>query len=593
MFNFRRDILVSLISLCLFIFMSSTFANPLKWIPQNSGTTNPLNSISYGNGRYVVTSTNGLMLTSADAINWSQVTFGTFTLMGVTYNPLVRKFIAVGNSGTIVTSVDGLNWMQQISGTRNNLNGIATNNGMTVVVGSNGTILYSTNGGLNWNPSTSVTNNWLAAVTRYDDGHGYSSFVAVGLGGVILQSTDGVRWIPRSSGVTSDLYGVAASANKIIAVGSNNVELLSTDGGVTWTQQSIASTIDFWGITYSSQLDEFAAVGKYGVVSKSKDGVTWITTELSGGAATLLSIAYINNQFITVGEQGTIFIGGPIFRKIMYVLNSFAGVDNSGNVVTSYDGSVWKNVNGGLSCRIYDMAFNYDQKTVYAFGSGCILKSTDLVNWTEQNSVGNLYGGICYGNHMFARLSESTVSTSSDGLNWNSQTISFPNLGNLACGTDEFVIVNHDQSSTNADSFIRSTDGFHWEQMPPSSPVGANYNNITYIEGLYYAVGDAEADDRIIMVGPDGIHWQLYRPTNRDGGTLTGIAFKDNGQSYVGIAPGFILHGTNLGTVWTVQPGLMNMTDVVYGNGMFVIIGDTILTSSDGIVWTDQIENLK
>ena len=587
MFNFRRNILISLISFCLFIFTSSTFANPLKWIPQNSGTTTPLNSISYGNGRYVVTSTNGLLLTSTDAINWTQETFGTATLMSVTYNPLIRRFIAVGNSGTIITSADGLQWVAQTSGTPNNLNGIATSNTMIVAVGNEGTLLYSTNGGLNWNVTAPVAGNWLAAVTHYDNGHGYNSFVAVGMKGIILQSTDGIRWIARSSGVTSDLYGVTASANKIIAVGTNGVALISTDGGISWTQQIIDPSLDLWGITYSSRFDEFAAVGSFGVVAKSKDGVHWVATELSGITSPLTSVIYGNNQFVTVGENGVLFSSGPTFRKIMYALDSFAAIDNKGDILTSYWGDLWTNTTSSSSCKVYDMTFNDDEKAVVAFGSSCILKSTDLVKWTQQAAADGPAGNVCYANHLYISSSGSTIVTSSDGINWSGQTLDEPNLGKLACANNTFVAIDNDVGTTPPTSFLRSTDGFHWQRIPNGGSVGAQYTNIIGGNSEFISVGDAEYG-RFVATSADGISWGVYHPERIDGSMISAAR---GGNTFVAIAPGIIY--TSASEPWNKQLTNTNMTDVVYGNGRFVIIGDTVLTSPDGITWTDQVENFK
>ncbi len=69
-----------------------------------------------------------------------------------------------------------------------------------VAVGEGGAILTSPDG-VTWTPRASYS---LDGVTWGGD-----QFVAVGLEGTILTSPDGVTWTPRASGVTYYLYGVA------------------------------------------------------------------------------------------------------------------------------------------------------------------------------------------------------------------------------------------------------------------------------------------------------------------------------------------------------------------------------------------------
>jgi hypothetical protein len=67
-------------------------------------------------------------------------------------------------------------------------------NGLFVAVGDGGAILTSPDG-VTWTPRTSGTSNTLFGVT-----YGNGLFVAVGDGGAILTSPDGVNWTPRTSG---------------------------------------------------------------------------------------------------------------------------------------------------------------------------------------------------------------------------------------------------------------------------------------------------------------------------------------------------------------------------------------------------------
>jgi hypothetical protein len=75
----------------------------------------------------------------------------------------------------------------------NGLNGVTHGNGLFVAVGEGGTILTSRDG-VSWTQRTSG-DNLLLGVT-----YGNGLFVAVGGGGAILTSRDGVSWTARTSG---------------------------------------------------------------------------------------------------------------------------------------------------------------------------------------------------------------------------------------------------------------------------------------------------------------------------------------------------------------------------------------------------------
>ena len=76
----------------------------------------------------------------------------------------------------------GTTWTQRTSGTGNELEGVAYGNGRFVAVGNGGTILTSPDG-VNWTRRTSGTRSWLGGVT-----YGNGTFVAVGEEGIILTS---------------------------------------------------------------------------------------------------------------------------------------------------------------------------------------------------------------------------------------------------------------------------------------------------------------------------------------------------------------------------------------------------------------------
>ena len=99
-------------------------------------------------------------------------------------------------------------------------------------------------------------------------------YVVVGYNGVILTSGDGINWIPRSSGVTPNVYGETPT-------------LFS----VAWTGEM------------------FIVVGDDGLVLSSPDGISWESSfagEYEGACPNLYSVAWTGTQLVAVGKIGTV-----------------------------------------------------------------------------------------------------------------------------------------------------------------------------------------------------------------------------------------------------------------------------------------------
>src|SRR4051812_16089492 len=87
-----------------------------------------MESICFGNGKFVAVGDGGIIHTSADGRLWDdgqrpvpKTLNRVFCVNGI--------FIAVGKSGTILTSADGVAWTQQTSGTTDELGSLAFGNG--------------------------------------------------------------------------------------------------------------------------------------------------------------------------------------------------------------------------------------------------------------------------------------------------------------------------------------------------------------------------------------------------------------------------------------------------------------------------------
>jgi len=218
---------------------------------------------------------------------WSIERLGTVTL-------------AVGELATVLSSTGGgAGWELESVPLTNfpTFYGIAGTSERAVVVGSQGTILLSTNRstdllvtnnvpvggrtvewvtaqrvdllGIDWTRvGVGVTTNTLQGVAWNG-----REFLAVGTGGLVAQSPDGVGW--RAGQVplrTASLTGVTPHASGWVVSGSSGALLTSVDGS-TWVDRSLGVTN--WVYRVRDVGDALVAVGQGGLMWVSRDGTTW------------------------------------------------------------------------------------------------------------------------------------------------------------------------------------------------------------------------------------------------------------------------------------------------------------------------------
>jgi uncharacterized membrane protein len=139
----------------------------------------------------------------------SGVATGTYTLQVRATSGSLTK--TANLSLTVSAGGAGTTWTVRNLG--DFLFGVTYGNGLFVAVGDGGVILTSPDG-VSWTRRASGTSEWLRGVT-----YGNGLFVAVGLGGTILTSPDGVSWTRRTSGTGNPLIGVTYGNGLFVAVG--------------------------------------------------------------------------------------------------------------------------------------------------------------------------------------------------------------------------------------------------------------------------------------------------------------------------------------------------------------------------------------
>lgn len=158
---------------------SISSANGDTWTEGGWGlpTISKASQLTYGGGKFVAVGASG-------EIKWSTTnTSGGFTtavsgvattLRSVTY--AAGLYVAVGNSGVILTSPDAVTWTNRTINTVN-WNGVAYGNGLYLAVDTNGTTAAYSTDGTNWSTmtiSTPIGGNWNEIA------YGNGKFVLVG-----------------------------------------------------------------------------------------------------------------------------------------------------------------------------------------------------------------------------------------------------------------------------------------------------------------------------------------------------------------------------------------------------------------------------
>jgi guanyl-specific ribonuclease Sa len=261
---------------------------------------------------------------------------------------------------------------------------IAFGNGRFVAVYDGGKMAYSDDG-VTW---TAVAESTFPA--RDSEGYifrvntiawGNNRFVAGGNDGKMAYSADGVSWtaVANSTFGESAIQAVAWGNNRFVAVGYSGKMAYSADG-VSWTAvadsgiwnytNSIGETIMAIINAIAFGNNRFVAVGAFGKIAYSADGVRWTAVADSGIwqyitsrgdtiTAGVTSIAFGNNRWVAVGSYGKMaysvdsaswtaaanrrFDTEPI-HAIAYGNGRFVAGSDRGEMAYSADGASWTRI---------------------------------------------------------------------------------------------------------------------------------------------------------------------------------------------------------------------------------------------------------
>ena len=265
--------------------------------------------------------------------------------------------------------------------------------------------------GLTWAPAA------LSSAYLYSGAFNGSQWVAVGYGGVIYTSNDGIVWTAQTSGTIYNLFGVCWSPALSLWVvtgygASSNYVLLTSPDGITWTSQTSANAPS--GLAWSPLLGTFCCCLAAGTsnpsVQVSTNGTSWTTKVVDSGSSLYAS------SIVWADSLG------------LFVLICNSGSGNS-TAYTSPDGSTWtfRKTFAGFTngSAVNSLAWSGSLLVVCGIqgGTGTLYTSPDGITWTIGNNVlsGIQLSAIGWNGACFIAMGASSTSyliSDATGLFW-------------------------------------------------------------------------------------------------------------------------------------------------------------------------------
>lgn len=202
------------------------------WVPRTSGTALEIQSLAYGNGRYVAvggtTAAADLILMSLDGVVWQNASPGlTQKFWRVTYLDALQQFAATGDSGLFYLSSDGINWASQSVGALQLRAELAYGNGL-YLTGDDAALVYAAA-----TPGAIVTTGSMGAAATQSAAFFNGRFLLAGDTGDVYYTTNGQGAATLASGAMPDIpWDMVVGEARILVVGGNGAILDSVDGQV-------------------------------------------------------------------------------------------------------------------------------------------------------------------------------------------------------------------------------------------------------------------------------------------------------------------------------------------------------------------------
>ena len=409
-----------------------------------------------------------------------------------------------------------------------------------------------------YTPTTGGKNSKYNAIA-----YGNSKYVAVGVNGSIIVSTDTVIWTPVFGGTSNTLNSICFGNGLFVAVGANGTIIYSSDGFV-WNKSLTSIFLELTSVTYAGgTITSFIATSTTGNIIISPDAATW-SSVTSGTSEGLYGIGYDSNFIVAVGNAGTIVTSA---NGTSWTLQTYTqSYTSNGSTVTA---------TLPTSYNLKSANWVYDRWVVTGEYS-TVLTSTDGMLWSY--GFTDTFRAMAHNNTLWAIVGDggiiyyiNTTLTSNTPVITTSPTQN--NLYDVLYSTHDAQFVAVGANGT----IITSINGISWSTK--TSGTTNNLRRIIYdsVHDLYIAVGDAGT----IITSNDAITW-----TTRTSGVtanLNGIGLWAGTTTYIAVGQSGTALTSQNGITWVTRTtGISNdLNSVTVGNNRAVAVGNggVVLTS--------------
>jgi hypothetical protein len=474
----------------------------------------------------------------------------------------------------------------------------ATGNGVTVAVGRGGAVVTSADG-VRWR-----TTNTGSGYALWDVAWGNGVFVAVGgeLGfefspglGVILTSADGFNWVESHREDFLTLEAVEWTGSRFVAVGVGSRVLLS-DGGMAWSEVHLEGSEFIWDLAWNGTL--LVAIGGYGYfggpafVFTSETGEVWSQSEI-GRDDVPSSIAAAGGRFVAVGSErdalvsddGLTWTAAPYEAqsKLRHVVGDGGRflATGYGVVGTSLDGFVWSIEDLSTSSSVNGLA--WDGADYLGVGDdGFMMSSAEGSRWTQLSENAFEYSGTWEIDEL--AIGGSTIVGVGAGIVRSRRGVDWewhPAPGDV--GLVSVIWTGSEFWAVGEFGIINGVDGLSWNQALLDYDI--RLNDIVWNGSLFVAVGwnPSSGDGRkLVLTSPDGTDWS-YQWFDQEEHLLT-VGW--TGSRFVASGTGAYDLTSADGTDWVRLPKAedLKVADMAWNGTRLVAVGGNWGDEEGGVI---------
>ncbi|MEY9979603.1 hypothetical protein [Lysinibacillus sp. RC79] len=273
---------------------SGTTESNIIWKTIQTGAHGNFQSIIASSDKLIAVSSQGEIAMSTDGENWTVTNLPSpLSLLDAYWDG--NKFFAVGSRQTVIYSTDGMNWDYGITGGSHYFYSINEKNGIYMASGNAG-IAYS-NDGTTWTYQDPNLNQATSEISKNNN-----EFIWLKGTNFIRTSTDGVNWTDKPY-LPTHINSISWNGSIHVAVGANGAIITSSDLS-NWDSQISNTPNNINEVVFDGS--KFVATAE-DTVLYSYNGTDWKSSTTTPGM--ILDTVSFNDQFISVGHNGKIFVG--------------------------------------------------------------------------------------------------------------------------------------------------------------------------------------------------------------------------------------------------------------------------------------------